>query len=190
MKNKTTLKSFNLFSICLIAILWLNSVNAQDTTVYELFENDFQMNAVQSKTLNKSAALKSNANKNETANSGFQNFLELNNNLRPTVYVDKNSIVNITGPEKPVKLKYSNIQAFNKLNEDNSLLNSVELITINIENSNDLNNKFDVSKINDFQKLKYVFIKCNFNCSVDQIKQFVLNLEPEVIVYFTKVNPS
>jgi len=186
MKNKITFRSLNLFGISLFAFMWLNVVSAQDTSVYELFENDFQINNVQSK----SATLKSNANAKEITNIGLQDFLELNNNLKPTVYIDRNSVKNITGVGNPVKLKYNNIQPFHKLNEDSSLFNSVELITINLKTSNDLKNEFDLSKVNQFQKLKYVFIKCYFDCSVDQIKQFVLNLEPEVIVYFTRVTPS
>lgn len=190
MKNKITFKSLNLFSVCLIAFMWLNVVNAQDAKVYELFENDFQMNAVQSKVQSKSAALKSNANSKEVTNISLQDFLELNNNLKPTVYIDNNSVKNITGVGNPLKVKYNNTQPFHKLNEESSLFNSVELITINLKTSSDLKNEFDLSKVNQFQKLKYVFIKCYFDCSVNQIKQFVLNLEPEVIVYFTKVNPS
>lgn len=190
MKNIMTSKSLKLFGISLIAFMWLNVVNAQDTTVFELFENDFQINTAQSKVQAKSTSSKSSANRKETTNVGLQDFLELNNNLKPTVYIDKNLIKNITGVGNPKKLKYNNIQPFHKLNEESSMFNSVELIAINLKTSSDLKNQFDLSKVNQFQKLKYVFIKCYFDCSADQIKEFVLNLEPEVIVYFTKVNPS
>lgn len=190
MKNKITFKSFSLFSVCLIAFVWLNTMNAQDTNVYELFENDFQLDKVQAKSQTKSATLKSGVNNKEVTNINLQDFLKLNNNIQPTVYIDKNAVVNVTGAVSPVKVKYSNIKPFNKLNEEESLFNSVELVVINLKTSNDLKNEFDLSKVNQYHNLKYIFIKCHFNCSVNQIQQFVKNTEPEVIVYFTKVNPS
>lgn len=187
MKSKITIISLKYFGIYFISFFWFNLAIGQKATVYQLFEDDLHLNVVQSKTISKNTSLKSNAAKED-----LQNFLELNSSLKSTVYVKNNTVVKSTdaGVKKPIKIKFNNITPFQKLDEDNFLYTDVELITINIKTLNDLNNRFDLKNANHFQNLKYVFVKCYFDCSVNQIEQFVLNAEPEVIIYFTIVNPS
>ena len=109
--------------------------------------------------------------------------------LKPTIYVSDNRIKKVIGDSNPLRLKMEGNQ-INTLKSENPLFNSVELIVINIEKQSDLNGYFDVSSLQDFNSLKYIYVQCHFNCSESQIQQFVRNASSEMTIFFMNVNPS
>ena len=58
-----------------------------------------------------------------------------------------------------------------------------------LNNSNDVNDSIDLSGSMELKKLKYVFIKCNFKCSEDQIKKFV-KTNSGTRIFYSSQDPS
>ncbi|MCK0114384.1 hypothetical protein [Gelidibacter sp. F63206] len=110
--------------------------------------------------------------------------------LKPTVYVKNNGVLNIEGVGAPVVLNFLDAQSFNYVTTRNSLYNKIELITINLNSENDLRNSFDVAAIRGFSHLKYIYLKCEFPISENQIRSFLQNADPEIIFFYSSYKRS
>lgn len=185
MKNKTTLFRSNLILTYVLSLVFIATGMAQEVKIYELFDNDSQVNTTQlSKTAKASVT-------NTTYTQDLNNFYDLNYSLKPTIYVQNNSIVTVSLNEIPIKVKLEDSNSYTVLKSNNPIFQTVELIVINIENVSELNNIFDVSALQGFSNLKYIYIQCNqFNSSVTQIQNYVINAGVNITVYFMTVNPS
>ncbi len=179
--SKTVILKVSFFSLL---FLLLHVTYAQNEKIYELFENETLQNRT---TTNQSKTSLSNKN---TYNSNLNEFYQLHNNVHPTVYVAGNSVKNRAGKLKPLKLTAEDVVALTSLNRSNALYSSVQLLTIKLENPSDLNRVLDLSKLQGFTNLEFVFIQSPFKISVNQIRNFILNPGPNVTIYFMNVNPS
>jgi hypothetical protein len=187
MKNKVMLFRSNFILFSVVLLFFINNGIAQETKIYELFETESQTTTttqISKSTLSKSAT------KSNSYTNNLNDFYDLNNNLKPTVYVVDNSIVKVSGKTNPLKLNSEDVTSFNVLKSGNRLYQSVELLIVNLENSRELNTPLDLASLQNFNSLKYIYIKCNFKCTVEQIKRFVLNAKPEITIYFITINPS
>lgn len=110
--------------------------------------------------------------------------------LKATVYVKDNGILNVVGAGAPVVLKFLDTQSFNFVSTRNPLYNKVELITINLNSANDLRNSFDVDAIRGFSHLKYIYLKCEFPISENQIRTFLQNADPEITFFYSSYKRS
>lgn len=188
MKIKTNLFRSHLVLIFVLSLILVNTGKAQEIKIYELFDNNSQTSTA---PLSKSGKTAKAAVANSTYTDDLNKFNDLNYSLKPTIYIQNNSIVNVTENEIPLKVKLEDAQSFNIIKSNNPLFQTVELMVINIENSSDLNNGFDVSALQSFSSLKYIYIQCQeFNSSVDQIQRFITNPRPEITIYFMTLNPS
>jgi len=174
MRNKSTLAFYTfLFSIC-ISFFSFSKLTAQENDIYELNGNT---------ALAKTSSKKASQNDRE-------DFYDLAFKLHATSYVENNSMrksnKNVTSVSK---LTFNDTKSFNILNQNNQDLNDVELITIVLKNENDLINKIDLTQTSGFGNLKYVFIKCYFKCSEQQIKGFVTS-DASVRVFYKTETPS
>jgi len=186
MKNKTTLFSSKIMLSIIISVLSFNVGFAQEAEIFELVENGSEIQvAAQAKT----SSLKKGVNSKSNISNNLSDFKELEYSLKPTVYVSDNRIKKVIGDSDPLRLKMEGNQ-INVLKARNPLFNSVELIVINLEKQSDLNMHFDVSNLQGFNSLKYIYVQCHFNCSPSQIEQFVRNATSEMTVFFMNVNPS
>lgn len=109
--------------------------------------------------------------------------------MHPTHYFENSSLKSVYKSGDPVKLTFEDAQSFKLLKNPNSKNNQVELITIMLNSSKDLSNSIDLTKNTDLKKLKYIFIKCNFKCSKDQIQKFI-KTNSEIRIFYSLQNPS
>jgi len=182
MKSIAVLPSIKYVIISFFILLSINQLTAQSSSVYELFEEDFQQSPSKN-TAKSSISSKSGVN-------AKQAFFTLKTGLKPTIYVENNVVKKVSSNTVPLILKYENSNSLEILKENNSLIKKVELLTIKLKNLNDLNNQFDFSSIRGLDNLKYIYIQCNFNCTANQISSFILNVDPSVTIFYMVSNPS
>lgn len=115
---------------------------------------------------------------------------ELLHGHNPTIYIENSRVINVTGDESPKVLQLLDANSNLLLQGNNSLYNSVEVITITLGRISDLNNRLDLSRINGFTSLRYVYIKCLFDCTDQQINNYLLNADSVTTVFYKVVNPS
>ena len=181
MKKVTALFSIIYFMIVCFILLNIKQLSAQSAKVYELFEDDFQ-NSTKKVTKTSSYGKSTVGNK--------EGFFILKKNLKPTIYVEDNNIKKVTGNTAPLILNYKNSYSLDILKKNNSLIKDVELLTIKLKSENELNNRFDFSSVRGLNSLKYIYIQCNFKCTISQINSFILNVDPNVTVFYMVNNPS
>lgn len=168
MKNVSALM-FNIFLFVCISTLAISNVTAQENGIYELKKNNI---------FSKASAKKSNDR---------QEFYKLSQRLHTTAYISNNSVRNTYGEGKIQKITFSDSRSFDLLNSKD--YSDVELITITLNNPSDLNNKLDLTSNNWLGKLKYIFIKCYFKCTANQIENFI-TADSNVRVFYRTETPS
>lgn len=187
--KKITFLSSNLVAFLFVTFFFVSKGIAQEVKIYELFENNTKFSKVQAVKSTLKTGTTSAKSQNYTED--LNNFYELNYKLKPTIYIENNTIVQVPNNETPIKIKLDDVKSFNVLKANNTLFKTVELIVIDVKNLGELNTSFDISSLQDFSSLKYVFVQCNqFSSSVSQMQKFVLNTGANITVYFMTVNPS
>ncbi|MBP0902302.1 hypothetical protein ACFSKN_01630 [Mariniflexile gromovii] len=174
MRNKSIITScIFLFSICIFLFSY-NKLSAQENGIFELNENN---------TFSKVTS------KNTKANDRAD-FYDLTYKLQPTFYVNNRTIKeNNNYSNKVTKLTFNDLKSFDVLYRNNSAFNDIELITITLKKVEDLNNKLDLTNIQGFGNLKFIYIKCYFKCSEQQIKDFIKS-NSNVRVFYKNEIPS
>ncbi len=167
MKNKSALTYYTLLLTCIVSILTVENATAQEYGIFEITNNN---------TLLKTAVTKSNDR---------DGFYKLAQNLHTTAYINNNAISKIYGEGTVQKITFGDSQSFDVLN--NSDYNNVELITITLKKQSDLNNRLDLTVNKNLGKLKYVFIKCYFKCTADQIEKFITSNSNVRVFYSTEI---
>lgn len=173
MKKNTTLSLYIFLLIFSTSLFFGNCLIAQEEEIYEVTNNDSFKNVSKSKSM---------------SNTDREGFYELAFKMHPTHYFKNNSLKSVYNTANPAKLTFEDTKSFNLI-KNNSKFNEVELITIMLNSSNDLNNSIDLSENTELNKLKYVFIKCNFKCSEDNIKKFV-NVNSKIRIFYSSQDPS
>lgn len=170
---------FNTKFLSMIILIGLFSGTAlsQENVIHNL--SDREQTLAQSATINKRSSKK-------TSEFPF----DLLYDLKTTVYVKNNSILNVEGAGAPVVLKFLDTQSFNYVSTGNSLYNQIELITINLSSVNELRNSFNVDAIRGFSNLKYIYLKCEFEISENQIRSFLQNADPKIVFFYTSYKRS
>ena len=176
MKNNLSniLKSFILFYG--ISLLSIYECNAQENGIYELNNSNqfYRVSAAKSKGTNTRAE-----------------FYNLSQKLHPTVYLGENRLKNKYGDGNIVKVNIDDISSLNLVTQDRLNYNNVELITITLKSLSDLYDPISLPSENGLTELKYLYIKCLFECSNEQIKGFVKNISNSKIrVFYTSEKPS
>lgn len=177
MKNKSTLTFYTFLLSISISLFSFNQIIAQeDNGIYEISNS------------NKSELSKGSSKKGEKNNrDGFYN---LAFKLHSTSYVENNGIKSNKKSQSVSKLTFIDTKSFNILNNsNNSDFENVELITIVIRNKEDLNNKLNLNDINGFNSLKYIYVKCYFKCTEQQINEF-LNSDADIRIFYKTETPS
>ncbi|ULC58110.1 hypothetical protein MBM09_09275 [Flaviramulus sp. BrNp1-15] len=172
MKNKSTLVLIKLIFTFCIYLFSSDQIVAQDADILEL-------NSISNIQAKSSIAKKNNR----------IDFYNLIHNLHPTIYIDNNTIKKIYGNNPIKKITIENSQSYSILNSKNNNYKSVELITLKLESISDLNNPIDLSNISEFENLKYVYVKCYFKHTADDIKKFI-KTNSNVRVFHIYAKPS
>ncbi|MBA6152593.1 hypothetical protein H3Z82_07630 [Gelidibacter gilvus] len=157
--------------------LFSGTVFSQENVIHNLSDRD--LTVTQGASIHKRSS-------NDTSEFPY----DLLYNLNSTVFVKNNGILNVEGVGAPVVLKFLDTQSFNFVSKRNALYNKIELITINLTSENDLRNTFDVAAIRGFSHLKYIYLKCEFPISENQIRSFLKNADPEIIFFYSSYKRS
>lgn len=106
--------------------------------------------------------------------------------LQPTVYVRDE--IKTFGGEAPVCAIVDG-SSIAKIYSENSLFNSVELITLKIDKSG-LPAPIDLSSISNFPKLKYIRLLCEYSFTTSQIEAMVTGINTGIIVCYLVSMPG
>tara|TARA_R110002033_G_scaffold137213_1_gene176532 strand:- start:1357 stop:1884 length:528 start_codon:yes stop_codon:yes gene_type:complete len=175
MKNKSTSAFCTLILICCFLLSSVNKVVAQENGIYELTE-DNQLS-------------KQIANKKGNSNDRAE-FYNLSQKLHSTFYYENNKLKNKYGDGSPLRLNLEDINSFSAINKNDTQFNDIQIITVSLKNENDLNKILDVSNMPGFSSLKYIFIRCHFNCDALKIRKFIKKSDRNIRVFYTTDRPS
>lgn len=159
------------FLALIVMVLVSVSGYSQNNPVFRVYENSSQQ-ALKSSSLN--------------AQVLPEDLLHGNN---PTIYMANGDMTTITGPTKPLVLR-ADQTSLTALCTRDQLYSKVELITIKLNNITELNTPFDVGNIRGFSSLKYIYINCAFECTDQQISNFIINADSELIIYYKVLSKS
>lgn len=183
MKSKTTITSYVLYLFTLLLVLSVNKTIAQDKGIFELSNSEASSSTV------KRSFSKTKRSKTST-NSNRNDFYELAFKLHPTAYLNKKHIKKSGNSKTIVKVNMKGASGINKLNNLDSRSN-IEMFDITLASRNDLNSKLDLTTISGFNNLKYIYIKCYFECSASDISNFIkINPNSNVRVFYKTETPS
>lgn len=168
MKNRMNATLASLTMVCMLSILFSANGFAQNN-IQRIFDDSSENSSMRSSVT-------------------IPNELLHGNN--PTIYIQNSEIINVTGTESPTVLKLLDASSNSLLQANNRSYNSVQVITITLNQMSDLNNRLDLSRINGFTSLRYVYVKCLFECSDDQVRNYLMNADSVTTVFYKVVNPS
>ena len=175
MKNKSTSAFCTLILICCFLVSSVNKVMAQENGIYELTEDN----------LSSKQSISKKANSNDR-----KEFYDLSQKLHSTFYYENNKLKNKYGEGSPLRLNLEDINSFSAINKNDTQFNEIQIITVSLKNENDLNKILDISNMPGFSNLKYIFIRCHFNCDVMKIRKFIKTSDSKVRIFYSTDRPS
>jgi hypothetical protein len=134
-----------------------------------------------------------------TTSNSTNSLQELSRGVVPTMYLKLGAISNVDPQVEMIRV-ITDIASISELYNQNSQFKNIELILIQIENESDLNWKLNANYLNQFEKLKYLYISSsialcepsigNTNCEKEKINSFLSGeLNPSItLVYSSEVS--
>lgn len=113
--------------------------------------------------------------------SNAKHIEDLLSKVQPSIYFNSGMVK--TYGEKPVCL-FTNVQSSNRLNGNEILKNNIEMITVKIESSSDLNATIDLSTLSEFKNLKYIQILSSIPATEQTITNMIRNHEGKYSVFY------
>lgn len=167
----------------LVVLTCINTVNAQNSkqgvsiTSIDQFVAGLQSNSMQS-----SSTQRANVS-NEAAK-----VLHLANDANSSIYL-MNNTMNIYGNHP--ECLFTDVNSFGMITNGNMPMTRVKMIIIKVDRLADLSAQLELSILNNFPSVKYVYILSSINCTESAIKQVVKNSssEPTFSVFY-KIEPG
>ncbi|MFD1613611.1 hypothetical protein [Gelatiniphilus marinus] len=173
MKNKPAITYYTFLFACLLGLLSTGKAEAQEHGIFELTANE----------------TRSNLSANKTKKNNRIKFYNLYQNLHTTAYLSNKTISNVYGKDKIKKLNFEDTRSFGLL--DKQTFDEAELITIKVKKLSDLSNRLDLTTNEKLSNLKYVFVKCYFKCTAQQIEKFVkVKSNSNIRIFYKTESPS
>jgi hypothetical protein len=169
--------------IIMLIVLLISSLNAiaqrlsTDNNTDETSVPVVELNAFLS---NSSQTSRSAAVSNVTL-LNMQNVKELVYSTQPSIYF-YGGVEKVFG-EKPRNL-FTDLNSLSSLNSSISQKNSIEIVTINLDNPNQLNNSFNLSQFSEFKKLKYIYFIASFDVDNDGISSLINGDSDKYMVFY------
>ncbi|MGL2963686.1 hypothetical protein ACSVH2_07695 [Flavobacterium sp. RSB2_4_14] len=117
-----------------------------------------------------------------TANSlNVQNVKSLIYNTQPSIYYFS-GVEKVYG-EKPKNL-FTDLNSLSNLNNAISLKNNIEIITIKLENANQLNSSINLELFSSFKNLKYIYIVSSFDTNAQAIANMIVGINEQYSVFY------
>jgi hypothetical protein len=117
-----------------------------------------------------------------TTSNSTNSLQQLSRGVVPTMYLKLGAISNVDPQVEMIRV-ITDIASISELYNQNSQFKNIELILIQIENESDLNWKLNANYLNQFEKLKYLYISSsialcepsigNTNCEKEKINSFL-----------------
>lgn len=114
--------------------------------------------------------------------------LSLANDAKSSVYL-MNGSMNVYGNHP--ECLFTDVNSFGMLTNGNIPMSSVKMLIIKIDNTSDLSARLELSILNNYPSVKYVYILSSINCTETAIKQVVKNSSAEsTFSVFYKIAPG
>ena len=126
--------------------------------------------------------LKSSNVNSRSANTGSQNVENLIYKVQPSIYFNSGQVK--TYGEKPRSL-FTDVRSLNRINNSTLLKNNIEIVTIKINSSNELNSTIDLSVFSSFKNLKYIYIVSNVSTSDKALSKMIVNYNEKYSIFYT-----
>lgn len=111
----------------------------------------------------------------------MQNVKELVYNTQPSIYF-YGGVAKVYG-DKPRNL-FTDVSSIGSLNNSITLKNNIEIVTINLENPNQLNNPINLNLLSEFKNLKYIYFISTFDISSDNIANLIQGDSEKYMVFY------
>ena len=132
--------------------------------------------------LEKNNFLKSLSSNESKSASSYNHVNSLLNDINSSIYL-MNGEVNTYG-KSPVCM-FSDIQSIHLASNPDLAVDEIEMVTIKISKASDLKMPIDLSFICNYKKVKYIYIKLNFDIESDQLIKFIKNCNPKCIIFYS-----
>ena len=129
--------------------------------------------------------LKSNEQSTKGANLNSQNLEKLLYKVQSSVYIQSNDVK--TYGDKPTNL-FVDISTMSMLEDSRILKNNIEIVTIKINNTNDLSSSINLSLFSNYKNLKYIHIVSNVSTTENFINSMLQNLNQKYTVFYSISN--
>ena len=165
--------------LLLLIVLFFNvSISGQTRKIDDDAPKIMEVNAFISTLKNKN----SNARKSKPEKTNLEKLLYEN---QPSIYFNSSEVK--TFGENP-KSFFVDFQNLNKLSNSNLLKNNIEIVTIKINNLNELNSTIDLFVFSSFKKLKYVHIYSSVTINESILSKLIRNYDEKYTIFYTIEN--
>jgi hypothetical protein len=79
---------------------------------------------------------------------------------------------------------FTDIIGFNSLSNQDLAKTDIELMTIRVENKQDFQNKIDLRNVNNFPKLKFIYILATFDYDINDVSKVIINNNDSYVIVF------
>lgn len=111
----------------------------------------------------------------------MQNVKELVYNTQPSIYF-YGGVVKVYG-DKPRNL-FTDLNSISSLNNSITLKNNIEIVTVNLDNPNQLNSAINLNLLSEFKNLKYIYFISSFEVSNDGIANLIQGDSEKYMVFY------
>jgi hypothetical protein len=111
----------------------------------------------------------------------MQNVKELVYNTQPSIYYF-GGVVKVFG-DKPRNL-FTDVNSIAGLNNSITLKNNIEIVTVNLDNPNQLNTSINLSQLSEFKNLKYIYFITSFDVSNNAIANLIQGDSEKYMVFY------
>ncbi|GAA4038117.1 hypothetical protein GCM10022386_24960 [Flavobacterium cheonhonense] len=111
----------------------------------------------------------------------MQNVKELVYNTQPSIYFF-GGVVKVFG-DKPRNL-FTDANSISSLNNSVTLKNNIEIVTVNLDNPNQLNTPINLSQLSEFKNLKYIYFITSFDVSNNAIANLIQGDSEKYMVFY------
>ncbi len=129
--------------------------------------------------------LKSNEQNARGTITNSQNLEKLLYKVQSSVYIQSNDVK--TYGDKPTNL-FVDISTMSMLDDSRILKNNIEIVTIKINNTNDLSSSINLSLFSNYRNLKYIHIVSNVPTTENFINSMLQNLNEKYTVFYSISN--
>ncbi|AHW62062.1 hypothetical protein SAMN05444285_1722 [Draconibacterium orientale] len=164
-----TTKWFLGIQLIIVLILFTFSISlAQNSNIFQVSDNRSEVISVLS----------------TDSNIDVEHFMRLRYDLQPTIFIENNSIANISEEGISV-VRLDDMSSNEILKNDIPGFHTSELLFISIKKASDLQQQIDVQTLTNFDRLKYIFILSYISVSDEDIHNLLINADASISIIYS-----